>query len=181
MRLKEGQSLRNFTFDTAYETGLNLKDFLAGRNAALVFLRYYGCTLCRYDLHLFAEGYGRIREAGGELLVVLQSSPETLRAEDVPSWFPFPILCDPGCVLYEAFDVRPARSPEAMGGGNTAEKIAAAKAMGLKHGTYEGDELQLPATFVFRNDLTLTCVRYGENVGDVPSAEELARLLAAIR
>jgi len=181
MKLCKGQILENFTFDTAYEKGLNLKDALRGGKAAVVFLRYYGCPLCQYDIHLYAEGYGRIRAAGGQLFVVLQSFPATLRAKLAPDSLPFPIICDPDRALYRAFDIRPAPSKEAMGGGNTEEKIKAVRAMGLKHGEYEGDELQLPAAFVVTGNLRLTYVRYGENVGDVPTVDELVGYLTEIQ
>ena len=61
-----------------------------GKKLALVFLRYYGCTLCQYDLSQYAKNYEKITAAGGELLVVLQSDPDLLR-EDMGKEDMFPV------------------------------------------------------------------------------------------
>jgi len=179
VKLQTGRTMDNFAFDTAYAQGLRLKDAVAGKPAAIVFLRYYGCPLCQYDIHLFAEGYSRIHEAGGQLFIVLQSSPERIRQKVAPGQLPFPILCDPDQLLYKAFDIHPAPSKEAMLGGKLEEKAKGIQAMGLIHGDYEGEELQLPAAFVVKEDLELIYVRYGENIADIPTVEELLPYLSA--
>ena len=67
MKFQTGEKLDNFMFDTPFEPGLELKETaerVSGRTA-LLFLRYYGCTLCQLDIHRLAAGYGRsgMREA----------------------------------------------------------------------------------------------------------------------
>ena len=55
-KLTVGTQMPDFTFDTPFESGRTLAE-TAGKTAgktALVFLRYYGCTLCQYDIHEFA-------------------------------------------------------------------------------------------------------------------------------
>ena len=179
MKLQTGLMMNNFTFDTPYANGIRLKDAVTGKRTAIVFLRYYGCPLCQYDMHLFAKGYSRIAETGGQLFIVLQSSPEQIRQKVAPGQFPFPIICDPDRQLYKAFDIHPAPSKDAMLGGNLEEKAKGIRAMGLTHGEYEGEELQLPAAFVVKGDLELIYVRYGENIADVPTVEELLPLLSS--
>ena len=47
MKFQTGEKLDNFMFDTPFEPGLELKETaerVSGRTA-LLFLRYYGCTL----------------------------------------------------------------------------------------------------------------------------------------
>mgnify|MGYP000609266414 FL=1 len=63
-----------------------------------------------------------------------------------------------------------------LGGGKVAEKVVEARKL-FSHGEYEGEELQLPAAFVVEKDLTVTYARYGKDGADVPTPEELKKLL----
>lgn len=178
-RLQVNSQMPDFTFATPFETDRTLAE-TAGRlkgKTALVFLRYFGCTLCQYDMQGFAEKYDRITATGGQLLVVLQSNPEKLAKELAPDTFPFEIICDPEQVLYRSLEISPAKSMAEMADIETLKKIAKVTLSGLRHGDYEGEELQLPATFVVTPNLTLTYVHYGKTGGDVPTSEELAELL----
>ena len=95
-RLTVGEVMSNFTYDTPFATGLTLSDTVQKTpKTALLFLRYYGCTLCQYDIHQLAENYHQITDVGGQVIVVLQSDPAGLAQELQPDTFPFSILCDP--------------------------------------------------------------------------------------
>ncbi|HJC48213.1 MAG TPA: redoxin domain-containing protein [Candidatus Lachnoclostridium pullistercoris] len=179
MKIQTGEKLDNFVFDTPFEPGLELKETaerVSGRTA-LLFLRYYGCTLCQLDIHRLAAGYDQIRDAGGQVLVVLQSRPQTIAGQLKPGDLPFDIICDPEGKLYKAYGIAPAESMEAMVDSHTMEKIKEAQAEGYQHGEYEGNELQLPAAAVIEKDLTVVFVHYGTSAGDVPDVKELADLL----
>ena len=56
-------------------------------------------------------------------------------------------------------------------------KGKAAAEAGFSHGKYEGDELQLPAVWVVEADGTLSYVKYGEAVADIPTPDELIAML----
>ena len=96
-----------------------------------------------------------------------------------PQDLPFDIICDPDQKLYQQFDIRPAASKEAASDEQTIAKRARREAYEVKfvHGEYEGNELQLPATFVVEPDLTITFAEYHKGNGGVPSPDELAELL----
>ncbi|MEE3425673.1 MAG: hypothetical protein VZR26_08925 [Erysipelotrichaceae bacterium] len=53
-RINKGDTFPVFEFSTAYEDGLNSKEVLKGKTIFWV-LRYIGCTVCRYDVHLIAQ------------------------------------------------------------------------------------------------------------------------------
>lgn len=94
-RLTVGEVMPNFTYDTPFATGLTLSDTVQKTpKTALLFLRYYGCTLCQYDIHQLAENYHQITDVGGQVIVVLQSDP--------PGWHrscsPIPSP-SPSCVI----------------------------------------------------------------------------------
>ena len=179
MRLQTGGKIPAFFYDTAFQSGLSIADTLkkVKGKTALVFLRYWGCRICQYDVMQFAAGYEKILERDGQLLVVLQSTPENLK-EQWGEELPFSVICDPEKILYSLFEVQPAPSKEAMRDARTVEKGQAAEKLGLQHGIYEGEELQLPAVFVIRPDQTVTYAHYGKAAGDVPEIGELAELLA---
>lgn len=177
-KLVKGGRMPDFTFDTPYETGRSLAATAAAApKTALVFLRYYGCTLCQYDIQQLARRYDELSAAGGQLLVVLQSDPQLLAGQLPKGSLPFEIICDPQQALYRQFEILPAPSMEKLADAKAMAKIAKAKLAGFKHGAYEGEELQLPAAFVLDGNCTLLYAHYGRTVADLPGVEELAGLL----
>lgn len=178
-RLTVGDFLPEFVYDTPFAKGVSFRE-TCGKvpgKTALVFLRYYGCTLCQLDLHSYAAAYDAIRQTGGQLLVVLQSDPENLANQLTPESLPFEIICDPQQELYRRFCVGAAPSMLRMMSPATVAKGIRAMAGGYKHGEYEGNELQLPAVFVTRRDGCLAYVRYGTATGDAPTPKELLAAL----
>ena len=176
--LTVGEVMPNFIYDTPFATGLTLSDTVQKTpKTALLFLRYYGCTLCQYDIHQLAENYHQITDVGGQVIVVLQSDPTGLAQELQPDTFPFSILCDPKAALYERFGIQPAASMAKMADAGTMLKIAKATASGYKHGAYEGNELQLPACFVVDKERKILYAHYGKSAGNTPDARTLASLL----
>ena len=177
-RLSEGGVMPDFTFDTPFATGLSLSETVQKTpKTALLFLRYYGCTLCQYEMHLLAENYDQITAAGGQVLVVLQSAPAGIAEQIGPDSLPFTIICDPQAALYEKFGIQPAASMAKMADAGTMVKIAKATAAGYKHGAYEGNELQLPASFVVDRERRISYAHYGKSAGDTPDVRSLAELL----
>lgn len=179
-KLTTGCTMPDFPFVTPFESGRTLAE-TAGRvsgKTALIFLRYYGCTLCQYDIHQYAINYDIIKQTGGQVLIVLQSNPDKLAAQLNPGDLPFDIICDPDQTLYQQFEIAPATSMEKMLSPKTLLKISKATIAGFKHGDYEGNEQQLPAVFLIDTKCRLTHVHYGKAAGDVPAPNELAQLMA---
>ena len=177
-KLETGSIMPDFTYDTPFAKGLTLAQTVkAAPKTALVFLRYFGCTLCQLDLHRLAQQYDTVTANGGQVLVVLQSDPDGIAAQIGPDTFPFAIVCDPEQTLYRQFSIEAAPSKAQLADAKTLLKIAKATASGYKHGAYEGNELQLPAVFVMDAARKLSHVHYGSSAGDVPDPEQLAALL----
>lgn len=100
-RLTVGEVMPNFTYDTPFATGLTLSDTVQKTpKTALLFLRYYGCTLCQYDIHQLAENYHQITDVGGQVIVVLQSDPAGWRRSCslIPSPSPSCVIRKPLCM-----------------------------------------------------------------------------------
>lgn len=174
--LKINDRMPDFCCPTPFQPELKLYDALqrVEGKTALVFLRYYGCPICQLDIREFAESYDAITAAGGQLLVVLQSDPARLAAQLTQGELPFDILCDPDQKLYKELAIEPAASMLKMMSFAALKKIIRSTKRGFKHGEYEGIEEQLPAAFLLQRDGTVLWAHYGKDVGDVPTAQELA-------
>lgn len=178
-KLHQGDTMPNFTFDTPFETGRTLDGTVkrCQGKTALLFLRYYGCTLCQYDIHQFAQGHAAIAATGGQMLVVLQSKPALIAGQVKQGELPFDIVCDPEQALYHQFDIAPAKNQLGLVDPKAVAKLAKAKAEGFQHGESEGEELQLPATFILDGARQVGYAHYGASAGDIPTPAELAGLL----
>jgi len=179
-KLEIGQIMPDFAYMTPFSQGHTLAETAArSPKTALVFLRYWGCPLCQYDIHLLAQAHADITAKGGQLFVVLQSDPaglaEQLGKEDA---LPFSIICDPEQKLYQDFCIEPAASMAKMADLKMVGRILKATKLGFRHGAYEGDEQQLPAAFVIDGERKILYAHYAKTVSDMPDAAELAKLLA---
>ena len=179
-KLEIGQVMPDFEYVTPFSAGHTLAQTAANApKTALVFLRYWGCPLCQYDIHLLAQAYDSITAGGGQLFVVLQSDPAGLAEQlGTADKLPFRIICDPEQKLYKEFCIAPAASMVKMADLKMVGKIMKATKLGFKHGAYEGDEQQLPAAFVVDGDRKVLYAHYAKSVSDMPDAAQLAALLA---
>lgn len=182
-RLSVGMQLPDFEFKTSTGAVKSVTADVLGRRTVFWAIRYLGCPICRYDIHVLAQKYARLQEKGVQLYVVLQSDPavieEGLRDADIP----FDIICDPEMTIYRQFEIPVAADMKQLGGATPEllqrlqDKGKAAAACGFSHGKYEGDEMQLPAVWVVEADGVLSYVRYGEAVADIPTPDELIAML----
>lgn len=177
-QLKVGENLPDFKFNTAFTSNECLSDKVKyADKTVLLFLRYYGCTLCQYDIHKLASEYDKIKSENAQVLVILQSSPEVIAEQITKDSLPFEIICDESQILYKEFGISTAASVAKMISAGTIAKMAKATAKGFKHGKYEGNELQLPACFIIDKELNLKYVHYGKNAADIPDISKLSDLL----
>ena len=183
-RLTVGDKMPNLTVDTAYEAGTTVEKIVGGKKTVFWVLRYIGCTVCRYDVHLLIERYEEIKAKDAQVVVVMQSRPEKIQ-EDVREEMngeklPFDIICDTKFEFYNALEILPAETTEELIGDDMTElqeKGAAAKEAGFEHGEYEGNELQLPAMFVVGGDMTVEVAHYGKNLTDMPKIDDVLAML----
>lgn len=172
-RRKVGEKLENFTFDTPFVKEQNLYTLSKEKNIALLFLRYYGCTICQVDIHKYIAQYPLFKEKDTEVFVVLQSDPSLIAEQTKKEEVPFVIICDPEQKLYKEFAIEPAKSKLGLVSKQTLKKMKESKKLGFVHGAYEGNELQLPAVFLADKEKTITFAHYGKSAGDVLEPQEL--------
>lgn len=173
-RLNVGDVFPNFTVDTSSKNQVTIQELVKQKTVFWV-IRYIGCTVCRYDVHLLAQKYGEIKTKGYELYVVMQSNQEHVQKDLKEASIPFDIICDPKMEIYNTLDIVPAKTQEELIGDLEALQAKGKKAgeCGFVHGDYEGDELQLPALFTVDENCKVTYAHYGKHITDMPSVDEL--------
>lgn len=181
-RINAGDKMPDFVFDTPFASGVKLSEKVREADkTVLLFLRYYGCTLCQLDIHDYAAAYDRIRAKNAQLLVVLQSPPSTINAQIKEGDLPFDIVCDPDMGLYKELELGVASSKLTMISPKELPKFAAKRKrmeqLGLEHGAYEGEEMQLPGYFVLDRDLNILEAHRAATILDMPSVEEMIEKL----
>lgn len=179
MKLEVGQYMPNFLYNTPYNENINYLDNIKGKKAVLLFLRYYGCTVCQLELMEIQENIVEFNKRNIDIKVVLQSSIENMKINLEKKPLDYEIICDPLGELYKKFHIKPAKSKIKLGGGNTLKKIQRARKAGLKHGEYEGDELQLPAVFIVDELGKIIYSHYAKNVADIPSAKDILNIISS--
>jgi peroxiredoxin len=181
MKIKPGDKMPDMAVTTAYGGTTTIYRLLANSpKTAFWVIRYVGCPVCRYDIHMLSIRYEEFLEKNTQVIVVLQSEAATLRAAFEGTHVPFELICDPAMDFYKALDIGAAADKEELVGAGYAEayrrfqeKARAAADAGFDHGEYEGNELQLPAVFVTDEKGTLLYAHYGADITDQPGVGEL--------
>jgi len=176
IKLEKGMQIPDFNFYTQNDEKMTLSDvFKSKKKTLLLFLRYYGCTICQLDLKEYMDKYHQFKEKGTEVVVFLQSASKIVRESGKD--FPYIIGCDPEKRLFEQFEILPAKSMMSMLSFKTVGKMMKAKKAGLVHGEYEGEEKQLPAAFLLDNTGKINFSRYAKNLGDLPSSDDFLNMI----
>lgn len=120
-KLLEGDIIPDFSFQTPFTNDRNWHSELEKNpgKTALIFLRYYGCTLCQLDIRDYALDYHNILASGGKLYIVLQSDPQKIAKDIEEKALPFEIICDPSMNLYKEFEIPCAKSMASMADAKT--------------------------------------------------------------
>ena len=183
MKLKVGDVIPDMPVTAAFGTADTLYGLIGGKNTLIWAVRYIGCPPCHLDTRRLAERYDRLKAAGANVVVVMQSDPAVLREATAGEDIPFDILCDPEMKFYKALEIEPAKDMEeaagkALGGlEKLMEKGKACEELGYTHGKYEGDELQLPAVFVVDGKGEVKYAHYARYIADLPPYDEMVRFL----
>lgn len=91
---KIGEPARSFRLPAAQGGEVGLGDFKGRKAVVLWFTKGMACPFCRQQMSQLARGYARIKERGGEVLEVTNSTPERGKFYAQRFTLPFPYLCD---------------------------------------------------------------------------------------
>ena len=175
-KLQVGDKMPNFIVNTEKENGTSFEKLVGGKPTMFMVLRYIGCTVCRYDVHVLTQKYQEFVDKGVNVVVVMQSTPEIVNRDLAGETLPFNLVCDAAQEIYKTLEIHAAADMPGLLG-DSKEKLqakgAAAAAAGFVHGDYEGIEEQLPAFFYVDADMTVTEAHYGKNIMDMPTVDEM--------
>ena len=139
----------------------------------LQFRRYAGCPFCNLHLRSVAQRHRELVAAGIREIVVFQSSPAELLAQQ--GEVPFAVIADPGRKLYAEFGV--ASSPRAVL--DPRAWLAGVRAVARKRPSLPANRhkaLGLPADFLVAADGHVLACKYGVHAYDQWSVDELLQL-----
>lgn len=177
IQIKENTILPDFNYCTPFKQNIKLSDVLATDTTCIIFLRYYGCTICQLDIMDFKREYEKIMACKSQIKIVLQSDPKLVSENITQDDLPFDIICDKDQELYKLFSINPAKNTLKMLDLKAIKKVQKTRKLKIKHGEYEGNELQLPAVFIVNKSRNVLYSHYGKSVGDVPSPDELVKII----
>lgn len=186
-KLNVGDKMPNFTFNTQKRENVTIEEAVKGKKKTVFWvLRYIGCTVCRYDVHVISQRYQEFLDKDAQVFVVMQSDPEVVR-EDLkssPIEIPLEIICDTDLAIYNGLEIGTWGEPGSKPTNFTAETMAKLQAKGAKaaeagfaHGKYEGLEEQLPAMFITDENGVVTYAHYAEDIVDMPLVDDVLALL----
>lgn len=172
--LEKNSIFPNFTYLSYDGKRKDLYEEIGDHSAAILFLRYMGCTKCRLDVHEVLMNQEGIRKKGIKVFIVFQSKISNV--QEYLADFPYEIICDPEQELYRRFDILPAQSKEELldfdGFAKEHSQFKEKKEkLGLVHGEYEGDELQKPAIFLLDAQKRVFFAHYASSLMDMPAVE----------
>lgn len=178
MKLEVGQKMPDFTYDTAYKTGLSYLEETKGKKSVLLFLRYYGCPICQLDMYEMEDLIEKFNQLNVDVKIVLQSSKEILTKELGAKPVSYDIISDPDQTLYKEFELGEAADMEELGASpKLVEKVRKTRKAGYEHGEYEGNEMQYPALFIKDENDVIEYAHYAKDIADIPSSEEILGLV----
>ena len=130
-KLVKGDKFPNFTVNTAFENGLTIEKIVDGKPTMFMVLRYIGCTVCRYDVHMLTERYNEFAEKGVNVVVVMQSKPEIVQRDLAGGTLPFHLICDSKQELYTTLELNSMKDKSEAAPTEEAQARLAAKRAGI--------------------------------------------------
>ncbi|PYM15382.1 MAG: hypothetical protein DMD81_15190 [Candidatus Rokuibacteriota bacterium] len=92
---KVGDQARSFRLPSAQGGEIGLDDYRGRQAVVLWFTKGMACPFCRMQMSQIARAYPRIKERGGEVLEVTNTTPARAQFYARQFTLPFPYLCDP--------------------------------------------------------------------------------------
>ena len=184
--LTVGEKLENFVYDSpkGMRQTLNGKTFI-------IFSRFYECELCRVLLASFTAAYPLFRAMGYDIKFIMQSDIGTLAKNQKK--YPFELIADPECKLYDMYNVFEADGIVNMLAGDKLIEFVIGKnvykmlnldmiesvnsAMAPAEETDGPRENQLCAFFAVDKNMNITYAHYAKTMTDFPNVKDIIKIL----
>ena len=172
MTFGPGDKIEPFSFTDHAGKEWSFPDDFKDTRLALFFLRHLGCPLCKEKVDELKARAADFESRSIKLAAVVQSTEKRSAEYAEKQGIGFSLVPDREKVLYTRFDVRKGGIKEF-----TAPKVLVssirATLKGHMHGKFEGDELQVPASFLLSAEGGIIYSHYGKDISDFGSVDEL--------
>lgn len=164
-RIKEGDKLPFFRYDTPYSARNRSRELLAAHPPlVLVFMSNFGHPVTRTFAERYTQTHGALKD--GSFAMVVRSRPDKLADSIGPDTLPYPLLCDADGTLYDYLQI-PQRSGTLTTYSLEGWRIVReARRQGYRQP--KNTVQQLPLTLILDGDGTVLFCHYGSSVTDVP-------------
>jgi peroxiredoxin len=172
MTLTAGAKAPSFNFIDHAGKEWKYPDDFKDHKVAIFFLRHLGCPLCKEKVDELKASFAAFDAKKAALVAVVQSTPKRVADYAAKAALPYSLVPDREKRLYDLFDVK-------KGGLREFTAPAAFKATiratfkGHLHGMFEGDEFQVPASFLLSGSGQVVYAHYGKDVSDFGSVTDL--------
>lgn len=169
-KLEKGDEAPAFAALTIEGKSLDLDNLKKdGKTVFISFLRYAGCPVCNLRVHELSEQYEGLKAQNIQLIVVFESSEETLMEYTKDANLPFPIIADEDNVFYDSFGVKKSFGKVLKTAFNkdAKSKMKQGKELyGDKKYKRDGALTRIPADFVINPQGIIETAHYGTYIGD---------------
>ncbi|MBS0435283.1 MAG: AhpC/TSA family protein [Proteobacteria bacterium] len=163
MPLREGSTAPDFQTTDMFGSAVRLSD-LRGRPVLLSFMRYASCPMCNLRVRELALAHERLSREGLVMLVVFQSTAESMKEYVGRQDAPFALIPDPDMSLYRLFEVE--RGWAGLLAPGNAVHAVKAFSKGFAPGRIEGPFNRLPADFLIGPDGRIGQAFYARTAGE---------------
>jgi peroxiredoxin len=172
MKLLVGDKVKDFSFvDQKGQEHFFPQEF-AEAKLALIFLRHLGCPLCKMTLEDLQKNLDRFSAKNINTAVVVQSTPARVASYAEKENITFWLVSDLEKKLYQNFEVNPGGIKEFMAPAALRATVRATL-KGHLHGAFEGNEFQVPASFLLGPDSKILYAYYGRDISDFGKVEDI--------
>jgi peroxiredoxin len=157
---------------------IRLGQLWADRIAVLVFVRHFGCVLCRQQIGEISPLLDRVKAMGAELIVIGQGSVEEARAFRNEEKLRIPLLTDPTRQAHGALGMR--RGLASVLTVATLGRALRAWQSGFRQSRVAGDPLQQGGVVVIAPGGVEHFRFISRQAGDHPTAEQILAALSVL-
>jgi peroxiredoxin Q/BCP len=148
------------------------------RPAAVIFLRYFGCPICRQQVLRLRNDWERFERAGMEVVLVGHGGPDDARRFVEARPVPIRVLVDPSRAAYERFGLKRGSIPQVFGPQCVVPMVRAALQPDCRQGLPNGGNvMQMPGAFVVDTAGVILLAHRSATIADNPTTDQLLAAL----
>ena len=121
-----------------------------------------------------------LRKAGIDVVLVGSGSPEKAESFRHDFEVPFPIVCDPDCVLYQKYGLKQMKTLDFFSPSLLVKSVKVL-AEGYGHKSGQGSERQLPGVFIIDKGGKVRFAHHAADAADNPSPQEIIQAAATLK